>query len=118
LSREAIDLTGKEFGRLKVLERAENNKWGQIQWLCRCNCDGKEVIKTGSTLKSGDTKSCGCLHRESATKMGKLKKKYNTYNLSGDYGIGYTIKGEPFYFDETRPHTRDFSHELGRLYIC
>lgn len=28
-----------------------------------------------------------------------LKKKYNEYNLSGEYGIGYTFKGEEFYFD-------------------
>lgn len=26
-------------------------------------------------------------------------KQYNTYDLSGDYGIGYTSKGEEFYFD-------------------
>lgn len=96
MSREAIDLTGKEFGRLKVLERAENNKWGQIQWLCRCNCDGKEVIKTGSTLKSGHTKSCGCLNKEIVS---KLKQKYNTYDLSGEYGIGWTEEGIEFYFD-------------------
>jgi len=28
-----------------------------------------------------------------------FEKKYNTYNLSGEYGIGYTLKGEEFYFD-------------------
>lgn len=31
--------------------------------------------------------------------MGKFVKKYNQYDLSGEYGIGYTSKGEPFYFD-------------------
>ena len=31
--------------------------------------------------------------------MGKQNKKYNTYDLSGEYGIGYTTKGEEFYFD-------------------
>lgn len=31
--------------------------------------------------------------------MGQNKKKYNNYNLSGEYGIGYTTKNEPFYFD-------------------
>lgn len=29
----------------------------------------------------------------------KKKKKYNTYNLTGNYGVGYTSKGEEFWFD-------------------
>ncbi len=29
----------------------------------------------------------------------KCRRKYNTYDLSGEYGIGYTSKGEEFYFD-------------------
>lgn len=28
-----------------------------------------------------------------------FNKKFNTYDLSGEYGIGYTSKGEKFYFD-------------------
>lgn len=28
-------------------------------------------------------------------------KKYNTYNLNNEYGIGYTRKGLPFYFDKS-----------------
>ena len=31
------DLTGKKFNRLTVLELAERNSSGQIQWKCRCN---------------------------------------------------------------------------------
>ena len=31
--------------------------------------------------------------------MSETFKKYNTYDLSGEYGIGYTSKGEEFYFD-------------------
>jgi hypothetical protein len=30
---------------------------------------------------------------------GKFIKQYNTYDLSGQYGIGWTLKGEAFYFD-------------------
>jgi hypothetical protein len=30
---------------------------------------------------------------------GKNSKKYNQYDLTGEYGIGYTSKGEEFYFD-------------------
>ena len=51
----------------------------------------------GDGLKSGATKSCGCWNLEVASKTGKKfggkNKKYNTYDLSGEYGIGYTSKG-------------------------
>lgn len=30
---------------------------------------------------------------------GKFIKQYNTYDLSGEYGIGYTLSGDEFYFD-------------------
>jgi hypothetical protein len=56
-----IDLTGKKYGRLTVLERAENNAWNQTRWLCRCEC-GKQKVIDGTPLKDGRTQSCGCLH--------------------------------------------------------
>ena len=59
-----IDLTGNRYGRLTVLKRSENdvsaNGIQHRRWLCRCDC-GNEVIINGGYLKSGDTKSCGCL---------------------------------------------------------
>ena len=35
---KVIDLTGKTFGKLTVLSRAENDKYGKAQWLCQCQC--------------------------------------------------------------------------------
>ena len=56
-----IDLTGKKFGRLTVIERSyPNTKWGLPRWLCKCSCGTEKVIDS-SNLKSGRTKSCGCL---------------------------------------------------------
>lgn len=69
-----------------------------IKWLCQCDC-GNEIITTGSCLKSGSTKSCGCLNNEKRRALGKSSKKYNTYDFFDDYGVGYTSKGEKFYFD-------------------
>ncbi len=54
------ELIGKIFGRLTVLERADNDGHGNIRWKCICEC-GKETIVTSSHLKSGHTRSCGCL---------------------------------------------------------
>jgi hypothetical protein len=94
------DLTGQKFGRLTVIKRIENNKMNNAQWLCKCDCgNDKDIIVTTAKLNFGQTKSCGCLGLEAKSRNGKLNKKYNTYDLSGEYGIGYTLKGEEFYFD-------------------
>lgn len=57
------DLTGRTFGRLTVVSRAENSKGGKARWLCRCQC-GNECIVYSCSLKSGNTKSCGCFRKE------------------------------------------------------
>lgn len=69
-----IDLTEQKFGRLTVIERAES-KGGHIAWLCKCDC-GKESIVLGCHLKSGRSKSCGCLHNE------QLAKRSTTHGMS------------------------------------
>lgn len=57
------DITGQKFNRLLVLNRVENDKWGQTLWLCKCDCGGYRVVR-GTDLKRNNTKSCGCLHKE------------------------------------------------------
>lgn len=95
-----IDLTGHRFGKLTVIKRVEDyiSPKGQRdrRWLCKCDCENYVVVR-GSDLKSKNTQSCGCLNREN---LRKATKKYNIYDLSGEYGIGYTSKGEEFYFDK------------------
>ena len=73
------DLTGQTFGRLTVLERAENTKSGSARWFCRCSCD-KEKIVAGSHLMSGKTTSCGCYNAEKITVHGlRHSRTYNTW---------------------------------------
>jgi hypothetical protein len=58
-----IDLTGKRFGRLVVIEpvpRKPGRKGGK--WNCRCDC-GTQKVFSGSKLQIG-YRSCGCLFRE------------------------------------------------------
>ena len=59
-----IDLTGQRFGRLVVVERAEN-VGKNAAWICKCDC-GKQVVSAGFDLVRGKAKSCGCLKREKA----------------------------------------------------
>ncbi len=70
-----INLIEKRFERLIVIEQASNSKNGRVRWLCQCDC-GKETIVLGYNLKSGSTKSCGCLLKEgNNTKHGHSKKQ-------------------------------------------
>lgn len=59
------DLTGEVFARLTVLRQAESKGW-QRRWLLLCSC-GQEATATTASLRSGNTKSCGCLKREAAS---------------------------------------------------
>lgn len=71
------DLTGQRFGKLIVVSRADDyikpNGNKIIQWRCVCDC-GNEVVVRGEYLKSGHTKSCGCLTSENLVgmKFGRL----------------------------------------------
>lgn len=55
-----IDLSGQKYGRLTVISRAEGKDKRRVYWLCRCEC-GKEVVVQSSQLRTGHTRSCGCL---------------------------------------------------------
>jgi len=55
-----IDLVGNRYGRLTVIKRHGSNKYGQTRWLCLCDCGNEKVVVSGN-LRSGITKSCGCL---------------------------------------------------------
>jgi len=63
MPKKIIDLTGKTFERLKVLEISPERKNKKVVWKCECKC-GNTVDVVGDYLKSGDTKSCGCLKKE------------------------------------------------------
>ena len=58
------DLTGQKFGRWTVINITDKRtKNRTIIWHCKCDC-GNEKDVDGYTLKSGQSKSCGCLHKE------------------------------------------------------
>ena len=85
------DIIGQKFGRLAVLELAnyknEDNRW---VWKCICSCDNETIVYTSMhKLRSGNTKSCGCLQREWAIK----KNKAGIIDLTGQrYGMLTVIK--------------------------
>ena len=111
------NLVGRVFGRLTVLEQAEDyvSPTGQkkARWLCECSCEEHlRVVVQGShlTARKYGIKSCGCLQRETMKEFNKTKKKINQYDLSGECGIGWTSNTDKeFYFDlEDYDKIRDY----------
>lgn len=56
-------MIGKVFGRLTVLEKAYTKKGRGVYYKCQCSC-GSVTIVQGAMLRSGNTKSCGCISKE------------------------------------------------------
>jgi len=56
------DITGNKYGRLTVLG-LDSVRNRSSYWLCLCECGNEKVVRN-DCLKSGNTRSCGCLNRE------------------------------------------------------
>lgn len=76
MSHNFVDLMGQTFGRLTVVERAENNKQGKARWRCVCECGGTKTV-VGTDLTWGKTRSCGCLQKQTVAKLGKMSSTHN-----------------------------------------
>ncbi len=64
-----LELKGQTFARLRVVGDGVAEK-SKTVWLCHCDCGNATVVR-GSDLISGNTKSCGCLHRQNHTTHGQ-----------------------------------------------
>lgn len=86
------DITGNIYGYLTAVSKTtEKTKTGTYLWNCLCKCGN--ILKVPiSSLTTGHTKSCGCWYWES-------RKKFNKYDITDDFGIGYTSENEEFYFN-------------------
>lgn len=62
-ARNFEDLTGHKMHLLTFLEFVGRNENGNARWKVRCDC-GTVFEVTASSVKSGQTKSCGCIRRE------------------------------------------------------
>lgn len=102
-----IDITGQSFGRWTVLCR-EGTKDREATWRCQCSCRGNESIRVvkGSELRSGKSRSCGCIRNEnlstkktihgmSDTRLYKMWKNIKTrcYDKNDKSFINYGGRG-------------------------
>lgn len=69
-----IDLTGSTFGRLFVIKRAPRPSGGRSDayWECLCTCGTTCIVPAGN-LRSGNSTSCGCLHKEQLADQNRQK---------------------------------------------
>ena len=90
MGRKLEDLTGKVYGRLTVIERAENDKHGNTRWLCKCSC-GNECIVQAGNLKSGQ-QTCS-RHRREIQRESVQKRKGKVDVMRTEYnGVLMTLK--------------------------
>lgn len=105
-----INLIGKKFGRLLVLEEVPiRTKQGSIKWACKCDCGNKREV-LGTNLKKGYTKSCGCLSKEVASDT------HTTHGLCNHplYHVWGSIKDRC-----TNPKNKAYSYYGGRgITVC
>jgi len=75
LGPKAQDLSGKSFGRLKVLKFSGRTMLPsgkqRLSWLCSCEC-GKETVVESNHLTAGKIRSCGCLRNECASQRATI----------------------------------------------
>lgn len=73
---KAIDLRGRQFGRLAVLGRAEKlpSERG-VFWSCLCACGNTHPAILGSNLVRGNTTSCGCVWEAHTQRLNQGKSR-------------------------------------------
>lgn len=104
---KAIDIIGKNFGRLTVISFSHSNGYRKY-YLCKCECGKEKIIYKGNLL-AGRTLSCGCLQKEQA-------KKYNT--LPGDRSRLHQILAHMILRCEDKTNNRYHRYGARGITVC
>lgn len=93
------DLTGLKFGRLSVIKVTGEKKHRNYVWECLCDC-GIHAFIMSNNLVSGQSRSCGCLQKDSR----RIKKGESSFNFlysnyrrsAKDRGFRFNLSKELF----------------------
>lgn len=110
-----LDITGKKYTRLTVLELSHRDKKGRIFWICRCDCGNIKTVHSWH-LRRGGTKSCGCLKRDFLINNppGLTHGESRTGKMKTEYWRWFSIKARCY-----NPHNRSYPAYGGRgIKIC
>ena len=72
--------TGNRYGRLTVIRYDHTDKRQGAYWLCACDCGCTTVVK-GNRLRTGKTKSCGCIKREVQEALGQRTRETSAMRM-------------------------------------
>lgn len=101
----AVCRSGKRCNHLRVVgpaPRPDGAKHHRLMWECLCDC-GTTTVVVGKQLRSGMTKSCGCLRTESTIKSRRKAPGESGYNeLWHSYRIGAKKRGLDFALDRVQ----------------
>lgn len=96
---------GQKFGRLTVVGFERKTGAGRgWNWVVKCDC-GNQKVCDASAVKSGNTRSCGCLHDELCGQRAR-KYKYKVYENKRLHGIWVDVKRRCY--SPSRPRYKDY----------
>lgn len=90
-----IDITGQRYGRLVPLYRVEDNKYGRSVWMCQCDCGTLKAV-AANDIRSGKSRSCGCLERENRLNIKDRSIKTHRMTKTRIYRIWQGAKNRVF----------------------
>lgn len=70
ISHNRLNLQGVKFGRLTAQRDVGINNDNKRLWECVCTCGNIKIVPS-SRLRKGFTRSCGCLHKETVSRLFK-----------------------------------------------
>lgn len=92
---DIIDLMGRRFGKLTVIEKAPTEQDRRTRWICQCDCRNRYVASSYA-LRHGLIKSCGCGRRKDIEGMrfGHLTalERSDKFIIRDNYGKRYMWK--------------------------
>lgn len=115
MAHNLIDLTGKRFGRIVVVSKAEP-KGNMTRWHCVCDC-GNVTVVYSNNLRRGYTQSCGCFRHECEAERAARKRTHGEshgQNRTRLYSIWTGIRSRCF-----NPNVRSYERYGGRgITVC
>jgi len=116
MARPVVDITGKKYGRLTVLSR-DVSKNSMTYWKVICVCGTTRIVaKSALTSKRRQTRSCGCLQKELASKLLSETNPAKTHGMShtNTYRIWAGMIQRC-----TNPNNQDYKYYGGRnIRVC